>query len=505
MDTAEVIETRPPSRTQTLSSVFEIDFTRPVAFAILASAFILARLPFVNYGYGTDPDAWRVALTGYYLWEYGEYFPSRLPGNPLHELAIAPFVPLGWAAANLVTALASLAGVYLFARILRHLEMPNQGLLTIGFAFTPLLVINSVSTMDYMWALTFVLGAYYFTLRGAPLSAGLLLGLAVGFRLATAMFGLPLAFILWRQGNFRQVFPLSFATGGIVLLAFAPVLATYGTSFFNYYDEAVGLGTVIRLLGKEALGASGSLAMLIAVALSLGRLKRLPSDVLRDTQVAVWVMVMLLFFFSFLRLPHEIAYLIPVFPFAYLLMGRYFARPVLAGAVAVILIAGLVDITTPGDGLGGPSEMVQARPGSGLLISNVRTMQSQEAFVRDVLTTEVPNHSVVMAGFVYPQLALRARDRLEIDILDRNYEAISMISDRGQAWDRERDIRYVWLLTYDTFMALRSQGYHFFVVPDAVGGTSHLYDYRPQLFGATFLELDRPSPAADPGRASTDR
>jgi hypothetical protein len=80
-----------------------------------------------------------------------------------------------------------------------------------------------------------------------------------------------------------------------------------------------------------------------------------------------------------------------------------------------------------------------------------------------------------------------------------------MLSDRGEAVDEARDVRYVWLLTYDAYMALRSQGYSFFLVPDAAGGTSALYDYRPTLLGATFLELDRFAPAAGAGAASTDR
>jgi hypothetical protein len=106
---------------------------------------------------------------------------------------------------------------------------------------------------------------------------------------------------------------------------------------------------------------------------------------------------------------------------------------------------------------------------------------------------------------VYPQLAMRQRENLDIGILEHDYDAISMLSDRGEAVDKQHDIRYVWLLSYDAYMALRSQGYQFFLVPDAAGGTAALYDYRPALLGATFLSLDRPSPSAGKGTASTDR
>lgn len=502
METAQVLQPTRPGLREAAERVIEMDFTRPLAFTVLAAIYIAVRVPFLGYGYGTDPDGWRVALTGHYLLEHGQYYPSRLPGNPLHELVLTPFVYFGWVASNLATAIASLAGVYLFARILAHFRMPNAGILTVGFAFTPLLFINSIATMDYMWALTFILGAYYATLKGLPIWAGIFLGIAVGFRLQTAMLGLPLALIMWRQGNLPHVFVTGFVSVGVLLISFAPVLVTYGIQFFNFYDDSVGYQTVIRLLGKEALGVSGALAVLIGGILSWRRLRQLPRDAISDVQVGVWLLIVFLYFATFLRLPHEIAYLVPVFPFAYLIIGRYFARPVLIGVVAVIILAGFVDITTPGDGLAGPGELREARLGRGLVLSNVVTMNAQKAFVDDILDSDIPNHSVVMAGFVYPQLAMRTRNEFDVRIIQRDYEAISMISDRGETVDTERDIRYVWLLTYETFIALRSQGYTFFVVPDAVGGTAHLYDYRPQLFGATFLELTNPSPSGGQGTAS---
>jgi hypothetical protein len=244
--------------------------------------------------------------------------------------------------------------------------------------------------------------------------------------------------------------------------------------------------------------------VLAGIAVSLPRLRRLPRDLIDEPAVALWVAVIALYFASFFRLPHEIAYVIPVFPFGLLIMGRYFGRFALAGAVGAILLAGVVDITTPSDDLSADS-FREARLGEGLILSNAATMNAQREFTNEVLAAPVPEHSVVMAGFVYPQLAVRAKDRLDVRVLQRDYDAISMLSDRGEAVDTARDIRYVWLLTYEAFLALRSEGYAFYVVPDAVGGTSALYDYRPTLFGASYLNLERQSPSAGKGTASTDR
>jgi hypothetical protein len=358
--------------------------------------------------------------------------------------------------------------------------------------------------MDYMWTLTLVLAAYLATMRGHSIWAGIFLGIAIGFRLQSFILWLPLALYLARTGDWRPIIPFSLTAGGVAAICFAPVLVSYGVEFWNYYDASVGYQDVLRLLGKEALGILGVLGVLAGAVLSFRALLRLPSDTVRDPVVTTWVVVIAIYFVSFARLPHEIAYLIPVIPFGLLIMGRYFTRIALTGAIAAILVAGLADITTESDAI----DLASARTasvGRGLILSNAETMEAQKDFVEEVLRAEVPDHSVVITGFVFPQLAVRERDQLDSKILEHDYEAISMLSDRGEAVDEKRDVRYVWLLDFRTFEALRSQGYNFFMVPDAAGGTAALYDYRPSLFGVNYLQLDQKSPSAGKGTASTNR
>ena len=487
-----------------LTVATEIDFTGAKPFIILGLLFMALRVPFLDYGHGTDPDAWRVALTAHHLLDTGEYFPSRLPGNPLHELVMTPLVAGGWIATNLATALISLLGVYLFARIANQHLLPHRGLVTFGFAFTPLLFINSISTMDYMWTLTAILASYDAVLRRRPVWAGLFLGIAIGFRLQSFLIFPPLALLLWQKDLRQGILPCGLAAAGTAALAFAPVLATYGLDFYNFFDASVAIDDVVRLLGKEALGVFGSLGVLAAALASHRRLRRLPRDIIKEPTIAAWVLIIVLYFGSFSRLPHEIAYLIPMFPFAFFLMARYFTRLALASAIGAILLAGVIDVTTPSDSLS-LSSLRTAKIGRGLVLSNAQTMTRQREFVEEVTRADLPNHSIVITGFIFPQLAVRERDHLDARILDRNYGAISMLSDRGEAANDEQDIRYVWLLTYDTFDALRSQGYGFFLVPDAAGGTAALYEYRPSLFGATYLRLDQQRPSSEKSAAGTDR
>jgi hypothetical protein len=220
--------------------------------------------------------------------------------------------------------------------------------------------------------------------------------------------------------------------------------------------------------------------------------------------VAGWIAVFAFYLFSFLRLPHEIAYLIPVFPFGMMLMSRYYSRTALTVAIVAILVAGIVDITTPGVGVQ-LSDIKNARPGKGLVLSNKDTQDGQREFAKQVMSDDIPPHAVVMIGYIFPEAAVRAHGRLDLRVLERDYDAISMLSDRGEAYDAQRDIRYVWLLPYEAFVALRSQGYSFYVVPDAEGGVYALYKYRPSLYGASYLRLETSNPSKSKGAGSKDR
>ena len=193
----------------------------------------------------------------------------------------------------------------------------------------------------------------------------------------------------------------------------------------------------------------------------------------------------MLIFGSFTRLPHEVAYLIPLFPFGFFLMARYFRRPVLIAVALLIVLAGFVDITSPGDEEVSKQTFTSAQIGAGMMLSDLDTLKAERSYANDLAAVDIPPHSVVFTGTIYPEFAMLNRDRLDVGILERDYGAISMLTDRGEAVDKKNDIIYVWLLKYDTFAKLSAQGYKFFYVHDAEGGNAFVFDFRPAYYGAT--------------------
>src|SRR5207249_5609339 len=130
-------------------------------------------------------------------------------------------------------------------------------------------------------------------------------------------------------------------------------------------------------------GLIGGLALAAAVVVSLPRFARLPRDFLRDKNVTVWILAIAVVAFTFGRLPHEAAYLIPLFPFAFFVMGKYAYRWALAGAIVVIIAAGFIDLTTLNHEVT-LSSIRHLRVGQGLLLSNRDTQNKQLAFSRDI-------------------------------------------------------------------------------------------------------------------------
>ncbi len=494
---------KPAPLGEIVSRAAAIDYTQPAAFTLLALAYVISRAPFLSIGYGTDPDAWRVALSGLWLWDHHEFYPSRLPGYPIPELASAAVIKGGPLATNSLTMLVSLVGVWLFARIATKLDLPNRGLIVAAFAFMPLLWINSMTTMDYMWALTFILASYDFLLRRSHGMAGLMLGLAVASRSTSAVMLVPLLAYMWRDHRRDEIRIFLVAAVAVALAAWAPIYWKYELRFFNFYDSKVGYLAVLRLLAKDCLGLIGSAAVVAAILVSLSRLARLPSDFLRDKNVMVWVLAIAGIAFSFTRLPHEAAYLIPIYPFGLFIMAKYFRPAVLAGTLAVVVLAGFIDLTSPGEEIS-LSALADSRPGQGLVLSNRDTMQTQIDFARDVRNEQPPPNTVFAVGFVYPIIAVKHYDELTVDILEKDERAISQLADKGKATDDQRTITYVWLLDYDDFKRLQEEGMTFWYTQDAGRSIAALYDYRLGLFGGTEIDLGR-GPSGGSGAARTDR
>lgn len=439
---------------------------------LLAFAFFAVRLPFLFAGYGADTDAYRVALSGLYLWSEGEFLPSRLPGYPLHELVTALLLWGGPFLTNLSTSLVSFAGLLLFDRIILALKVPGRWWLLVAMGFTPWLLVNSTATLDYHWALTAMVSAYLASIRDRPAVAGVLLGIAAGFRITALAFALPLLVLLLIEGqvsdrayriqSVKRIGVFGVATAAVALLCYLPVLWTYGAHFWNYAPTSASPDIIIQMVGQRALGVVGALVTLGVLAANWRRLLSLPRLLRSDPHVLVWVLTILIYTVLFLRLPVDAGYLIPIYPFAFLLLARVLSQWALPVIVVATLLSGVIDLTIQGIHNVSPTIAArEVRPSwkEATLWHDWRTRTRWRTFAERIGKAEVPRHSVVLTLGAFPNVAVINWDRFRYMIVERDLDAVSMISDNGALWDDDRDVVFLAVSDPRILDRFASQGY----------------------------------------------
>ena len=315
-------------------------------FAVVAAIAFAMRLPFLGPGYGTDADAWGVAYAARQIADTGKYYPSRFPGYPVQEFVCSWLWRGGPALLCGASALMSALAAGFFALVFRRVGGREALLAGVAFASVPALHVASVQSLDHAWALAFALAASYIALRSQPLFSGVLLGLAIGSRLPSAVWIVPIGAMLAVAVEPRlRVVSLSwFAASALAVaaLAFLPLVSSTGLGFLRFYEQGfIPLVWVLKQASVDLWGVPGTLALIVALAGAVAtRAEKSPVVAPARPAHAVvrlgWLAGIAGVALMFARLPHDPAYLLPAVPLLLLwLAGR--VRPVLFRALCVAL------------------------------------------------------------------------------------------------------------------------------------------------------------------------
>ncbi|MBN1316912.1 MAG: hypothetical protein JXA42_15640 [Anaerolineales bacterium] len=292
--------------------------------ALLSIFVLLTRLPWLSSGYGADPDSYGLITAAKYIRETGQYTYSRPPGYPIHEFAIAAIVNSGVSASNFCTALMSCVAFFFFAQILKTFRIKPYLLVALSFTLVPVIYINSTNTIDYIWALAFILGSVYFILIQRPILAGFFLGAATGCRITSVAMLIPLCVWLFMQprdsATLKTTLKFIFFTLFIGAICYLPSLCRYGTGFIRFADNRSYpiIFTLTNLGVVNVWGYFGTLLLLYLVVSFLFSTKHI-SKTLSKPDVKKGIIfcltVIIIYAALFLRLPHESGYLAPIVPF----------------------------------------------------------------------------------------------------------------------------------------------------------------------------------------------
>jgi len=379
---------------------------------LLTAVSLAARLPFLSPGFGTDPDAWRVGLAAQFMRSHGTFRSSRVPGHPVQDLAAWALSGFGSLGVNLATALLSVAAVALFHRLCRRFGIPHAFLLSLGFAFMPIVFVHSVDAMDYLWALPFALGAIELLLSGKPLPAGACLGLATGCRITSIVLLAALVPLCDPQRRSRDLIRCAGAALATSVLCYVPVVLAHGLDYLRFTPtQYPRLLYVAKAFTIDLFGVLG-LAGVAAALTGMRRDETVPAAWKRvrwATAVMLAVSIPL-----FLRLPDDAAYLLPAVPFVLWTIATVVRRDrVVVLAVALALSGFLLRLrdihpmvapwpTGPGLRLSSRVSLDLKGP---ILVDHARRV-ADEAYAGAVLD-RLPGNATLLAAEWWPMLTYK--------------------------------------------------------------------------------------------------
>jgi len=312
------------------------DFSENITLQLIFLSLIIfiSRLPFLWAGFGSEEDSWLLAITSKNIALTGNYELSRAPAHPLQEIIYSLLYHGGLSAfsINLLSAIASVPASIFFALTLKNIGFKHYLFAAFAFAFTPVVFIASTYTIDYMLAVAFVMGSFYFVVKNNFVLAGIFLGIAIGFRFTSGAMLIPFCILLFpiSNGGIRRICLFAFTTVVIGFLTYIPVIKTYGLSFFTFADQ-FPYPNLPKIFYKATIGVFGTVGICailfyktkIFIKIFRKKEKIIPKALPKKLFYASCICI-IIYMVSYLRLPQKSAYLIPIIPFVILLYGFYY-------------------------------------------------------------------------------------------------------------------------------------------------------------------------------------
>jgi hypothetical protein len=461
-----------------------------VRFTIFAFVVLLTRIPFLYDGYGLDSDAWSLAITAKNISATHQYEVSRFPGYPFQEIICGFFYTGKFFSLNFLTALLSTIGVLYFALFLKTLHFRQPLLAAAALAFVPVVYIESTTTIDYLWALSFILISMYYVSRHRPILAGIFLGIAIGCRMTSGAMIIPLAIMCLRgnnvEENIKRIAKFIIATLVIGIALYVPVYLKYGWSFFTYYDTSYpSIPAVLYKLFIGVWGVIGTIALIVAIALLLlpnshvARRYLFPRSV-NEKYVIAWLIAIDLYIIAFLRLPMESGYLIPIVPFVILIFGKYLYNRAFTFFAVTLIFSSVACSINPVERSDAPntspaavdfvigSEKLELDFLQGPVVSYQSRRQNGMNFTNKIIESfdTVASNSLIVCGKWFNQLYLE-NNKVGLPIIFRDY------------------------ISQDTLLYYVGKNYNIYYLPrqDYFNQLMHSYDIN--LFGAEPYTAER--------------
>ena len=417
--------------------------------------YALSRFPFLDAGFGTDGDAWRIIENGLHFITDHEYKWSRFPGYPLYEILIYFLTDKGPIITNLVSAISGLFCVIIFKNILQtYLDIDHRKstLISLIFCFTPVVWIASTITMDYLFAELFLLLAW-FSLGNAnhKYISGVFLGLAMGARPNNIIFIIPMMVGLFLIEVRNNIFYIKIAKSLAIylfscvitsILVMMPVFLKYGVSSLLSTSSGLFFSNIsIIIIGYNLIKVSGVIGLITFVVLSFLILFHHKSEikgleVIRDPNFIISFLGIIINILLFILLPDEPFYLIPSIPFALYCLTAFTNNIhqsnitfYLSIFLSILLISNIIDLKLWERDNTGKNSLVEPYIGKGIFKDDHdarKGLINESEFIFKTGNFKTP--CIIMTGWHFPIVRTYKKYYLEkkkcdcdlVQLLDKN-------------------------------------------------------------------------------------
>ena len=275
-----------------------------------------------------------------------------------------------------------------------------------------------------------MLTSFYFILKDRFILCGIFLGLAIGCRITMGAMLLPFILVMWDKRDVKNILKVIVPMSVTVFLVFLPLITTFGSAFFMYYDQFPypPLTKVLYKMSIGVFGLTGTIILLLSLFIYLFRKRwlagKLFKESLRKGVLGASMLVIILFIISYFRLPQKSGYMITIIPFVIILAGYFLNGKWFITLCLSLILSSFIFSVNLTDKLRGAEysrfalkfkvsgQEIFFDPLSGPIFSDYSKRKQKMRYTCSVMegAKQVNKKTVVIAGWWYNELNVRMHE-----------------------------------------------------------------------------------------------
>lgn len=215
---------------------------------------------------------------------------------------------------NFLSALFTAIAIVVFADCLRMLKVQAFIAWAVILSLIPIVFISGTYTIDYNWALAFILLSWNLFIRDKLILCGAFLGLAIGCRVTSGAVLFGYIFILYSldKSSLKPILILGISTLLVGIICYLPSIYSYGLTFFDTYR--LPYPSIPKVIVKGSIGVWGFTGIIALIFITIKLLLKQTSS-LNTPEFKGAFLIILLYTIAFIVLPQKSSFFIPAIPF----------------------------------------------------------------------------------------------------------------------------------------------------------------------------------------------